>query len=45
MVGQPRLWEGYEPRSVELREGEWANFLVRKDAAALVALTQPPPAP
>lgn len=45
MVGQPRLWERYEPRAVELREGEWANFLVRKDAAALLALTQPPPAP
>jgi hypothetical protein len=33
MVNTPRLWEEYEMRSVEIREGAWFNLLVRRGAS------------
>jgi hypothetical protein len=43
MLDQPGLWDAYEPRSAELREGSWFNLLVRRGASGVVALTQSPP--
>jgi hypothetical protein len=43
MLDQPRLWEEYEPRSAELREGSWLNLLVRRGATDVLAQTQSPP--
>ena len=43
MLDQPRLWEEYEARSVELREGSWFNLLVRREASDVLAQTQSPP--
>lgn len=44
MLQAPRLLEEYEPRSVEISEGEWFNLFVRRDAAAVLASTVAPPA-
>jgi arabinofuranosyltransferase len=41
MLKQPRLWAEYEPRSVQVREGEWFDLLVRPEAAAVLAKTAP----
>jgi hypothetical protein len=40
LVGRERLWEEYEPRSVQVREGEWFSLLVRRDASAVLARTR-----
>ncbi len=42
MLAQPRLWEEYEARSAQVREGVWLNLLVRRDASDLLAKTQAP---
>lgn len=42
MVNTPRLWQEYEARSVEVREGAWFNLLVRNDASDVLARTQRP---
>ena len=46
VLGQERLWMEYEPRAVQIREGEWFDLLVRRDASAVLAKTAPtgPPA-
>jgi hypothetical protein len=44
MLASPRLLEEYEPRSVEISTGGWFNLFVRRDAAAVLASTVPPPA-
>lgn len=43
MVTTPRLFEEYEPRAVELREGKWLNLLVRHGAEPVLAKTLPAP--
>lgn len=43
MYKQKRLWDEYEPRAVEVQEGKWFNLLVRKDALAVLAETEPTP--
>ncbi len=45
MLSNERLWREYQPRGVEVKEGEWFNLLVRPDASAVLARTQPPEAP
>jgi flagellar basal body-associated protein FliL len=42
MLGNERLLEEYERRSVQL-EDKWLNLLVRKDAKTALAATQPAP--
>ncbi|HEY8171731.1 MAG TPA: hypothetical protein VIH21_01490, partial [Dehalococcoidia bacterium] len=42
IVNTPQLWEQYEPRAVEIREGAWFNLLVRRGAGDVLALTQSP---
>jgi hypothetical protein len=42
MLAQPRLWEEYEARSAQVREGVWLNLLVRRDASDLLARTRAP---
>ncbi len=39
IVKQDRLWQEYEPRTVEL-EGKWFNMLVRRNAASVLAQTR-----
>jgi hypothetical protein len=41
MLRNPRLFEEYEPRAVEIVEGRWFSLLVRKDADAVLERTQP----
>ena len=41
MLKQPRLWTDYEPRAVQIREGEWFDLLVRRDAGAVLEKTAP----
>jgi len=43
MLRQERLWTDYEPRSVQIREGQWFDLLVRRDASAVLEKTAPPP--
>jgi hypothetical protein len=45
MLRNPRLFQEYEPRAVEILEGQWFSLLVRKDAAAVLARTQPATGP
>ncbi|MBI5285131.1 MAG: hypothetical protein HY874_08570 [Chloroflexi bacterium] len=42
MLKQERLWTDYEPRAVQIREGEWFDLLVRRDARAVLEKTAPP---
>jgi hypothetical protein len=42
MLQNDRLWDEYEPRSVEFGEDEWLNLLVRRDASAVLARTREP---
>lgn len=42
MLNTPRLWDEYEARSVEIREGAWFNLLVREDANDVMAATSAP---
>jgi hypothetical protein len=41
MLKQERLWTDYEPRAVRIREGEWFDLLVRRDAEAVLEKTAP----
>jgi arabinofuranosyltransferase len=41
MLRQARLWADYEPRAVQVREGEWFDLLVRRDARAVLEKTAP----
>lgn len=41
MLKQVRLWTDYEPRAVQIREGEWFDLLVRRDARAVLDRTAP----
>ncbi len=41
MLRQARLWTDYEPRAVQIREGEWFDLLVRRDAVAVLETTAP----
>ncbi len=43
MLAQPRLFQEYELRAVQVAPGWWFNLLVRRDAAAVLALTQAVP--
>lgn len=43
MLNNPRLWDEYQPRTVQVREGAWFNLLVRRDAIAVLERTGPPP--
>jgi len=40
MIKQARLWSEYDPRYVPIREGKFFNMLVRRDAAAVLGVTQ-----
>ncbi len=42
MLNTLRLWDEYEARSVEVREGAWFNLLVRVDANDVMAATRSP---
>ncbi len=42
MLNTLRLWDDYEARSVEIREGAWFNLLVREDASDVMAATSAP---
>jgi hypothetical protein len=41
MLNNPRLWLEYEVRGVEVREGAWANLLVRSGSAPVRNVTLP----
>jgi hypothetical protein len=40
MAKQPRLFQDYEIRAVQIAPGWWFNLLVRRDAAQVIARTQ-----
>jgi hypothetical protein len=42
MLDTRRLWDEYDPRSVEIEEGRWFNMLVRRQPVAVRASAQNP---
>ncbi len=43
IIGNPRLFDEYDLRAVQISEGKWFNLLVRYGADAVLAKTQPAP--
>jgi hypothetical protein len=43
MLDNRRLWDEYDPRSIEIEEGRWFNMLVRRQPVAVRSAGNPPP--